>query len=78
MAGVPFYRYLGITTLANAGTSAVYCAAGAKGFGTGSFLLAVGVSIALPGAAMLVAWMMKRRRHRFEDKALKPEPETLP
>jgi membrane protein DedA with SNARE-associated domain len=49
VAGVPFPRFLGITALANAGISTVYCAAGAEALDAGSFLIAFAASIALPG-----------------------------
>lgn len=62
MAGVPFPRFLSITTLANAGISTVYCAVGATGLATNSFLLAVIGSIALPGCLMLISGVMNRRR----------------
>ena len=52
VAGVPFGRFVGVTALANAGISTVYCAAGAKALDTGSFLIAFAASIALPGCLM--------------------------
>ena len=51
---VPLPAYIAITTLANTGISAVYCAVGANVFDTGSFLLAFGASIGLPGIALAV------------------------
>lgn len=49
---VPFPAYIGITTLANAGISTIYCAVGAKALHNGSFLLAFAGAIALPAVAM--------------------------
>lgn len=54
VSGVPLPVYFAVTTLANAGISAVYCTAGAYAWNSGSFLLAFAGSIALPGAAMLI------------------------
>jgi uncharacterized membrane protein YdjX (TVP38/TMEM64 family) len=49
---VPFPTYAAVTTLANAGISAVYCAFGAGAMNGRSFLLACAASLALPGIAM--------------------------
>lgn len=61
VAGMPFPRYLLVTTLANLGISAVYAAAGAHALRIGSFLLAFAAAIALPGCAMLVRRVLRRR-----------------
>jgi uncharacterized membrane protein YdjX (TVP38/TMEM64 family) len=58
---VPLPLYALVTTLANAGISAIYCAAGANALAAGSFLLAFAASLALPGAAMLVARVLRTR-----------------
>ena len=55
LAGVTFSRYLVITTLANAGISAIYSVAGASARGAQWFLLAFLASCALPGIAILLA-----------------------
>jgi uncharacterized membrane protein YdjX (TVP38/TMEM64 family) len=52
---LPLRSYLVVTTLANTGISAVYCAAGANAFTRGSFLLAFVASLALPGVAMMIS-----------------------
>lgn len=57
---VPLPAYIGVTTLANIGISAVYCAVGANVFDTGSFLIAFGASMALPGMAMAVNRWFRR------------------
>jgi uncharacterized membrane protein YdjX (TVP38/TMEM64 family) len=62
VAGVPFPQYLIITTLANIGISALYCAAGAKALHSSSFLLAFAASIGLPGLAMAIARLLRRER----------------
>ena len=59
VAGVPFARFLGITALANAGISAVYCAAGAKALDAGSFLVAFAASIALPGCLIFLRRLLR-------------------
>lgn len=61
VARAPFGRYLLITTLANAGVSAVYAAAGASAVRTGSFFLAVAGAIVLPGCALLIRRRLLRR-----------------
>jgi uncharacterized membrane protein YdjX (TVP38/TMEM64 family) len=62
VSGVPLSKYMGVTTLANAGISAVYCAVGANALESGSFLLAFAGSIALPAVAMLISRWVHRRR----------------
>jgi hypothetical protein len=63
VARVPFMRYLTVTVLANAGISTVYSAVGANALRTDSFLLAFAGAVALPGCAMLMRRIL-RRRHR--------------
>jgi uncharacterized membrane protein YdjX (TVP38/TMEM64 family) len=66
LAGVPFPRYIGITTLANAGISIIYCAAGAKALQSGSFLLAFAGAVVLPALATAIYRRLPRaRRSRF-------------
>jgi uncharacterized membrane protein YdjX (TVP38/TMEM64 family) len=55
--------YVAVTTLANLGISAVYCAVGARAFERGSFLLAFAASVALPGAAMGIQRLLRSDRH---------------
>lgn len=62
VAGVPLAQYLLITTLANVGISALYCAAGAKALHTSSFLLAFAASIGLPGLAMAISRFFRKPR----------------
>jgi uncharacterized membrane protein YdjX (TVP38/TMEM64 family) len=57
---VPFLSYMVVTGLANAGISAVYCAVGANALHTGSFLLAFGGSILLPGLAIVISRSLRR------------------
>jgi uncharacterized membrane protein YdjX (TVP38/TMEM64 family) len=61
VAGVPMSRYVSVTALANAGISAVYCAAGAKALETESFLFALAGSVGLPGCVILLRTAMLRR-----------------
>jgi uncharacterized membrane protein YdjX (TVP38/TMEM64 family) len=61
---LPFPGYLAITTLANTGISAVYCAAGARALASGSFLLAFAASLALPGVAILIGRLIRSGRLR--------------
>ena len=66
LSAVPFWKYMVITSLANAGISAVYCAVGANALHSGSFLLAFLGAIALPGVAMLLSRIIRtnyRRRY---------------
>ena len=62
VAGVPLAQYITITTLANIGISALYCAAGAKALHSSSFLLAFAASIGLPGLAMAISELIRRSR----------------
>jgi 3-dehydroquinate synthase len=62
VAGVPIPQYLLITTLANIGISALYCAAGAKALHSSSFLLAFAASIGLPGLAMAISRFFRKRK----------------
>ncbi|HUQ91003.1 MAG TPA: VTT domain-containing protein [Bryobacteraceae bacterium] len=62
VTAVPLPLYIAVTTLSNAGISAVYCWAGASASGRGSFLLAFAASIALPGAAMVLSRLLARRK----------------
>jgi uncharacterized membrane protein YdjX (TVP38/TMEM64 family) len=62
VAGVPIPQYLLITTLANIGISALYCAAGAKALHSSSFLLAFAASIGLPGLAMAISRFFRKRQ----------------
>lgn len=61
LSAVPFWKYMAITSLANAGISAVYCAVGANALHSGSFLLAFLGAIALPAVAMLLSRVLQRR-----------------
>jgi uncharacterized membrane protein YdjX (TVP38/TMEM64 family) len=61
VAKMPLLTYLAVTTLANIGISAIYCAAGANALHGGSFLLAFAASLALPGAAMGLNALLRRR-----------------
>ncbi len=61
---LPLPGYLAITTLANTGISAVYCAAGARALASGSFFLAVTASLALPGVAILISRLVRSGRLR--------------
>lgn len=54
-SALPLGRFVPVSILANAGISAVYCAAGAKAFDSGSLLMAFAASVALPGIAMAVS-----------------------
>ena len=66
LSTVPFWKYMLITSLANAGISAVYCAVGANALHSGSFLYAFLGAIALPGVAMLLSRVLRmnyRRRY---------------
>jgi uncharacterized membrane protein YdjX (TVP38/TMEM64 family) len=54
--------YLMITTLANIGISAVYCAAGARALAGGSLLLAFAASLVLPGLAIVISRLGRRSR----------------
>jgi uncharacterized membrane protein YdjX (TVP38/TMEM64 family) len=63
VAGVPIAKYITITTLANIGISALYCAAGAKALHSSSFLLAFAASLGLPGLAMGITRLLQRRRY---------------
>jgi 3-dehydroquinate synthase len=63
VAGVPVAQYLTITTLADIGISALYCAAGSKALHSSSFLLAFAASIGLPGIAMGISRLLQRRRN---------------
>jgi membrane protein DedA with SNARE-associated domain len=54
MAGMPFWRFASISALANAGISAAYCAVGAYAVESGSFLLALAGSMAIPACAMIL------------------------
>jgi uncharacterized membrane protein YdjX (TVP38/TMEM64 family) len=66
VSGVPFPQFIGITTLANAGISIIYCAAGAKALQSGSFLLAFAGAIVLPALAMgIYRRLPSARRNRF-------------
>jgi uncharacterized membrane protein YdjX (TVP38/TMEM64 family) len=58
--------YFVVTTLANAGISAIYCGTGANAGGAASFFLAFAASLALPGAAMLVDRLLARRRQSLQ------------
>jgi uncharacterized membrane protein YdjX (TVP38/TMEM64 family) len=62
VAAVPLPLYTAVTTLANAGISAVYCAAGANAMNAGSFLLAFAASVGLPAAAMAANGFFRRHR----------------
>ena len=62
VSAVPAPLYFAVTTLANAGISAVYCAAGANASGAGSFLLAFAASVGLPAAAMALNGLLRRAR----------------
>jgi uncharacterized membrane protein YdjX (TVP38/TMEM64 family) len=62
VAKVPLPAYIGVTTLANTGISAIYCAAGANALHGESFLLAFAGSIALPATAMTIDRLLRRRR----------------
>jgi uncharacterized membrane protein YdjX (TVP38/TMEM64 family) len=62
VTGMPLPMFLTITTLANIGISAVYCAAGARAVSGSSFLLAFAASLALPGLAMAVSHFLRRRK----------------
>jgi 3-dehydroquinate synthase len=64
LAGVPFPRYLLITTLANTGISLVYCVAGASAREAHWFLLAFLASCAIPGLAMLGRSLLLARAGR--------------
>lgn len=66
---VPLGQYLLITTLANAGISAVYCAAGARALDTGSILLAFAASMALPGCAIAIRRLVRRAHVSADDKS---------
>ncbi len=59
---VPFWKYMGITGLANLGISAVYCTVGANALQTRSFLLAFVGSVALPAFAIVLTRTMRRCR----------------
>ena len=61
VSAVPLPLYAAVTTLANTGISAVYCAAGANAINAGSFLLAFAASVGLPAAAMAFNRMLRRR-----------------
>jgi 3-dehydroquinate synthase len=61
LSAVPLPLYVVVTTLANAGISAVYCAAGANALSGGSFLLAFGASIGLPAVVMGIHVLARRR-----------------
>ncbi len=61
---VPFWKYMVITSLANAGISAVYCAVGANALNSGSFLYAFLGAIALPGVAMLLSRILPMNYRR--------------
>ena len=60
LSAVPFWKYMAITSLANAGISAAYCAVGANALHSGSFLLAFLGAIALPAAAMILSRLLRR------------------
>jgi uncharacterized membrane protein YdjX (TVP38/TMEM64 family) len=60
VARVPVAQYVTITTLANIGISALYCAAGARALHSSSFLLAFAASIGLPGLAMAISRYLRR------------------
>jgi hypothetical protein len=62
VSAVPLPLYVTVTTLANTGISAVYCAAGAYALDSGSFLLAFAASVGLPGAVMAVNRLLRRAR----------------
>jgi uncharacterized membrane protein YdjX (TVP38/TMEM64 family) len=62
VSAVPVPLYVTVTTLANTGISAVYCAAGAKALSAGSFFLAFAASIGLPAAAMAIEAALRRER----------------
>jgi uncharacterized membrane protein YdjX (TVP38/TMEM64 family) len=60
VSAVPLRIYIPVTTLANVGISAVYSAAGASAFNSGSFLLAFAAAIAIPGIAMVLYRLLRR------------------
>jgi 3-dehydroquinate synthase len=62
LSRVPLPLYVTITTLANAGISAVYCAAGANALSAGSFLLAFAASVGLPALAIAMNRLLRRTR----------------
>lgn len=55
IAGMPVRRFLLLTTLSNAGIALAYAAVGAYALEAGSFLLAFGGAVVLPGVVMLAA-----------------------
>jgi uncharacterized membrane protein YdjX (TVP38/TMEM64 family) len=58
VAGVgrtPFARFVVVTTLANAGISAVYSAVGAYAANTSSFLLALSAAVLVPGVMLIIS-----------------------
>jgi uncharacterized membrane protein YdjX (TVP38/TMEM64 family) len=64
LAGVPFSRYLLITTLANTGISLIYSVAGASARQAHWFFLAFLASCAIPGLAMLGRSLLLARAGR--------------
>jgi len=62
VSDLPLPAFLVITTLANIGISAVYCAIGSQALRMGSFLLAFAASLALPGIEMAVSHFLRHRK----------------
>jgi uncharacterized membrane protein YdjX (TVP38/TMEM64 family) len=62
-AGLPLGRYLGVTSLANAGVAIVYAGVGAAALSANSFLLAFLAAAGLPALAWGV-WRLAGRRPR--------------
>ena len=63
---MPFWKYMLITSLANAGISAVYCAVGRQRAAFRIVSVAFLGAIALPGVAMLLSRVLRmnyRRRY---------------
>ena len=64
LSAMPWRRFAARTALANAGVALAYAAVGAWAVSGPSFLFAVGLSVALPGAAMALARRPPGRRAR--------------
>jgi 3-dehydroquinate synthase len=67
VARMPFGRFVGVTTLANAGISAVYSAVGAYAATTSSFLLALSAAVVVPGVMLIFTTRGNAERRRFSE-----------